>query len=380
MMSLDLHRQAEAHMAEADRLHTLGQEADAAAAYGNAAELEAAAFRRIPSERVRTRGIIAISAISLYRQAGQPEAAVRIAHEALAALPSEHPVWKRIEQLMDDARNERRAKQADLNMAADVFEWVLKGGAVEVGQAPIDLVLDKVRQIDRLGVRVFEHLAGHPLRTSATVPADVRHAFRMVVTQPTAGSFRFSTRFEMPAVQMRLFATNGGSGVDPDRLSDEFDAILTAAQDFDPDAMEQVVADRDYREAFLRLLRDVAPDGRNVATVEMRRRRPDFQSVVYLRTGLRQAISQRLAASRARRDDETEQTAVLRVVDLNRGWIRLGPKGQESQWWVGGTMVIEEIIEGLINKSVHVVGHWHRSRLLIDDIEEAPTDTPSDSQ
>jgi hypothetical protein len=87
-----------------------------------------------------------------------------------------------------------------------------------------------------------------------------------------------------------------------------------------------------------------------------------------------------LAASRVRRDDETEQTAVLRVVDLNRGWIRLGPKGQESQWWVGGTMVIEEIIEGLINKSVHVVGHWHRSRLLIDDIEEAPTDTPSDSQ
>ena len=76
-------------MAEADVLASAGRSADASALYRQAAELEAEVFARLPVARERTRGIIAVSAVTLYWRAGALDEAMKRAHEYLGggALP-----------------------------------------------------------------------------------------------------------------------------------------------------------------------------------------------------------------------------------------------------------------------------------------------------
>jgi len=83
-MSVDAHRHAERLMAEADRLNATGLHEAAKTMYLLAAEQEAEGFRQIPASRPRTRGIIAVGVISLFRNAEALEHAKDYADAYLA--------------------------------------------------------------------------------------------------------------------------------------------------------------------------------------------------------------------------------------------------------------------------------------------------------
>src|SRR3954452_7944621 len=82
-MSVKLHRQAEALMAEAEILVGQGKTDDARTRWLEAGRLEAEVFAQIPRERGKTRGIIAVSAVALFRDAGAIEKALNLADEYL---------------------------------------------------------------------------------------------------------------------------------------------------------------------------------------------------------------------------------------------------------------------------------------------------------
>jgi hypothetical protein len=69
-MSVKLHRQAEVLMGEAEILVSQGRPDDARVRWLEAARLEAEVFEQIPRDRGKTRGIIAVSAVALFRDAG----------------------------------------------------------------------------------------------------------------------------------------------------------------------------------------------------------------------------------------------------------------------------------------------------------------------
>jgi hypothetical protein len=83
-MSVRLHRQAEALRAEAELLVSDRRLDEARARWLEAARLEAEVFARIPKDRGKTRGIIAVSAVALYRDAGALDEAIRTGQEYLA--------------------------------------------------------------------------------------------------------------------------------------------------------------------------------------------------------------------------------------------------------------------------------------------------------
>lgn len=76
-MSLEVHRQAEHLMGEADRMLVEGRTKEAARLNRQAAAVEARVVDLIPRERSRTRGAIAISSVALYRKAGALDDAVK---------------------------------------------------------------------------------------------------------------------------------------------------------------------------------------------------------------------------------------------------------------------------------------------------------------
>ena len=108
-MSVKLHRQAEQLMGEADLLEIAGKPVEARDRWLEAARVEAQVFSLIPEERRRTRGIIAVSTVVLFRRAGALDEAIKTASEYLAGanLPK---AWQReLQALLDEVRAERQA-------------------------------------------------------------------------------------------------------------------------------------------------------------------------------------------------------------------------------------------------------------------------------
>jgi chorismate mutase/prephenate dehydratase len=86
---MQTHRRAEELMMRGDRALARGSGDEAASFYCEAAQTEADAFDDIPPERPETRGILAVSAVALYRKAGRLAEAERqaLAFLADAGLP-----------------------------------------------------------------------------------------------------------------------------------------------------------------------------------------------------------------------------------------------------------------------------------------------------
>jgi DNA-binding NarL/FixJ family response regulator len=112
-MSLELHRRAEQLMSDADLQRLTGNLSKAAELYALAAEAELAAFKAVPVQRKRTRGIVAISAVLLYDRAGLREQALRAAARLLAD-DDVLPEFARSE-LLDFVAAERRRSSEDVS-------------------------------------------------------------------------------------------------------------------------------------------------------------------------------------------------------------------------------------------------------------------------
>jgi hypothetical protein len=118
-MSVRLHRQAEALMGEADILTARGQVEAARRCWLQAAHLEAEVFAQIPPDRGKTRGIIAVSTIELFRRAGAFDEAIRVG-ESLLATGDLLEDWRtEVSALVDEARLERPGPGVDPSVDAN---------------------------------------------------------------------------------------------------------------------------------------------------------------------------------------------------------------------------------------------------------------------
>jgi hypothetical protein len=106
-MSVKLHREAEALMGEADILTARGEVEAARRCWLQAAHLEAEVFAQIPIDRAKTRGIIAVSTIELFRRAGAFDEAIRMGEMLLSAGHLLEDWQTEVSALVDEARLER---------------------------------------------------------------------------------------------------------------------------------------------------------------------------------------------------------------------------------------------------------------------------------
>lgn len=367
-MSLDLHRQAEVLMGTGDDLAAQGKRGQAADAYARAARLEIDAYHSIPAERVRTRGIVAVSAVSLLRKAGILAEAARNAHLFLADESLAEGSRGELERLLDDIRNEQRFDQQGRVLGPDRFEWILRGPSIGHGIATLETVLLKGEQIGHLAVRVYEYLAQVPLRTKGPADPAVRDGLDVVVSQPAAGSFRFNVQFSTPSHQMGMFEDQ--TPIDPERLGNTFGDILSRASSLRPESLNDVVSDEGYRDAFFKLVRNLVPDGRHVSEIEVVGGTPNRPSKTLLTPPVRSEITKHLESGRMPVQRPNVEVDELRGLNLNEGWILLGRPGHERRCYVEEGVLLEDVVEGFVNRRVKVTGHWRGKRFYIDDLVE----------
>ena len=261
----DLHRTSEAFAIEAEQMMRAGSVSQATSLYGKAADYEQQALATLDATKARTRGITAVSAVSLWYKAADYERAEQLAYSMLA----DHsvPAFARVDlrNLVQAIWTESTKTGANANFLPGQIFVSVKGGEVVTGGAPMDLILEKVQTIQSMFYRTVEFISGMPLRSGGAPPKDIQEFCRPWLFQAAPSSYQFSVAIQ-EVKQMDLFREDQR----PDLVAHQFLEILRATASDDPKELEAIVPKAEYRTAFLKLSRNLAPTGKSFESIELR--------------------------------------------------------------------------------------------------------------
>src|SRR5258708_2043039 len=288
--------------AESERLASAAETAmrgghtdEARRLFRTAGEAERAAFGFLDATKERTRGITAVSTVSLLYKAKDLVSARQFALECLSAGQMPEFAVSQLEDLLQTVWSEQSLIAAGLKFAKeDVFVSV-RGGEVLVGGAPLDLILREVEEVRAVFYRTVELLMNLPLRLRGGPSYEIQQLFRPWLFQAPAHSYQFAVRLESPK-QMEL-------GIVPqkippvDEVTRKFVEIINSAA-FDPEGtLVAVVPDEGYRSAFLKLARNLTPTGETFSELEIYSQvRPEAGSIG-LRPDVREKINNAIKKS-----------------------------------------------------------------------------------
>ncbi len=347
----DLHKTSQATAIEAEQAFRQGNTGLALRLYAKAAQLEQEALLALESTKTRTRGITAVSAVSLWYKARLYEQAEHLAHTTLA--DSFLPAFAKIDlrNLLQAIWTESSKEAAGISFLPGQVYVSVKGGEVITGGAPLDLIVEKVQTIQAMFYRTVEFIKDMPLRLRGGPTREIQEMCRPWLFQAAPGSYQFSVAIQ-EAKQLDLFKAD----VRPDLVAHQFLEILKATASEDPQQLENVIPQSEYRNVFLKLSRNLAPTGKTFDSIELRAATDD--PVVALTPDARATIHQAIKKTRASMPAqlaETEQqiAGTLRAVDLERDFLNV-VTSTETLHIVGLGDAMDDVIGPMVNKAVKV--------------------------
>lgn len=351
MSWITLHGGSEKAAIEAEQAFRSGDATRAHALYQQAAELEEQALAAVDPGKARTRGITAVSAVSLWYKAALYERAEQLAHEMLA--DPAIPAFSRtdLRNLVQAIWTESSKKAANVTFLPGQVFVSVKGGEVITGGAPLDLVVEKVQTIQSMFYRTIEFVRDMPLRRRGSPLREIQESCRPWLFQAAPGSYQFSVAIQEPK-QRDLFRED----VRPDLVASHFLEILKATSGEDEALLEAIVPKPEYRTAFLQLSRNLAPTGKTYESIEFKTATRDV--AVALTPAERSTINKALKRSRpADAPDasarEEELIGVLRAVDLDKDYLDVLVDSQPMHIeGLGDAM--DDVIGPMVNKRVKV--------------------------
>ncbi|MDS3862406.1 hypothetical protein RIF25_16540 [Thermosynechococcaceae cyanobacterium BACA0444] len=354
------HTRSEEYAAQAEQLFRRQQFSRAAELYRLAAEAETNALNTLDKSKIRTIGITAVSAVSLYSKAQEFALAKRIAHKWLASelLPSF--AVDELEDLLQVIRYEQsRAKSGIQFIEGEVLVSV-SGGEVLYGAAPLELILRKVEQVKSLFYRTTEFLLEKPHRTRGLPGQDVKDQCDPWLFQAPAGSYQFEVRVRRQKNFEQLIL---GDIVDTElrveQITKKFLEIVRATTQDPEGELIEVVPQEDYRETFLKLTRELAPpvSGKSFDQMEIKST-SDFDSQpVVLRPDTRKAIKNVLKKPEIVSPELTQHKirqlkGTLRGLQLDKDWIEVNIDGKTER--IYEAKEIDDVIGPMVDRRVVV--------------------------
>src|ERR1019366_6357463 len=146
----DFHKASEAAAIDAEQAFREGNTWQAALLYAQAAELEQQALAAVDDTKARTRGITAVSAVSLWYKAVAYERAEQLAHSMLADPSVPEFARTDLRNLVQAIWTETSKHAANVGFLPGQVFVSVKGGDVVPGGAPLDLVVQKVQTIQAM--------------------------------------------------------------------------------------------------------------------------------------------------------------------------------------------------------------------------------------
>lgn len=367
MSWLDWHKESERFASEAHLLMRRGDVVRARDFFLRAAEAENQALLSLDATKVRTLGIITVSAVSLLFKAGSYSEAESLTIKGLAANNLPPFAEEQLKSLLQAVWNSKAMETAGVSFLPGQVMVSVKGGEVIVGGAPLDLIVEKVQTVQALFYRTIEFMKGSPHRKRGAPSAEIQDACRPWLLQAPAGSYQFSVAIQEPK-QADFFRDAGPKA---DQVALHFMSILKAASEDPEQQLQELVPEEDYRSTFLKLARSLAPTGKQFSQLEVRSA-GDIQGIA-LRPENRKSINQVLRAKTAVADSATEThvelKGVLRGLHLEKDWLEVLVEG-EVLHVDGLNEAIDDVIGPMVNRRVVVqTKKDNKGRLRFVDIE-----------
>lgn len=362
MSWLEFHRQSEQLASEAEIAVRQQDNQRAQHLYLNAAQAEESALLEVGTEKSRTFGITAVSAVSLYFKASEWQLARSLAHRCLGADHIPAFAYRQLDDLLDSIKiRQAMAGQDEAQLLVSV-----RGGEVLPGGAPLDLVVAKNQGMKSWLYRTVEHLMGVPHRLRGEPSKSIKDSFRPWIFQAAPGSYQFSTTVQ-PVRQLSMFNTNDLSA--GTIVGEAFD-ILYACASFPNNRLLSNVDDENYQRTFLKLARDLAPSEREMRYSSIEVSTGKSSAPVVLISSTRRAINEVIRESRPNLPDgvDTEIRGILRALHLDDDWIEVFD-GSENWKIERVSEEIDDRIGPMVNQSVVVQAIQTGNRMTFVDIE-----------
>jgi hypothetical protein len=240
----------------------------------------------------------------------------------------------------------------------------VKGGEVVVGGAPLDLIVDRVKGIQSLFYRTIEYMRGAPLRKHGPPSQEIQSACRPWLFQEAPGSYQFSVAVQEPA-QADFFRV----GIKPAEVVDQFLRIVEGTASDQPDKLTAAVEKPEYRAAFLKLARNLAPRGKQFSLLEIKA--ADSRSQISLgietQTNIKNSLRSLSPAHDAAESRETVR-GILRAVHLDADWLEIVQAGHPVK--IEGLQdSIDDVIGPMVNRPVVVTALKKNKKYRLIDIE-----------
>jgi hypothetical protein len=362
------HRISEEAAAAAEGALREGDPATAQSRYLEAAEHELRSASQVPTSQVRTRGILAVSSVSLLVKGEAFERAERTAYGFLT--DDDLPAFARdqIRESLEAVWEQRAMRTAGRQYSGQVVSVALRGTEIGSGRAPLGLVVDRILGVNSLLYRITEWLGEFPLRTRGAPPDPVRELCQPWVSEAQAGSYRFELHLVEPT-QPELIPTRLVKASDISSLLLNIVRAVSPTTVTPVASIQDLVPDAEYRQAMLKLMRNVVPDGHRVREIEFVAAREGQPETALLHAGARTRIQDSLQADqRANQPDDV--SGVLRAVNLDAKWLRVvQPSGQPLRCRIAGE-ILDDVIGPMLNRQVVVRGKWSsKDQFRLEDIE-----------
>jgi hypothetical protein len=296
--------------------------------YEQAAQSEMAALDVLDPGKQRTYGVTAVSAVSLFVKAKNFNAAEYQAMTLLTTVSLPEFARTQLRDLLLSAFQAREFESNQLDFTSGEVLISVSGGEVVRGGAPLDLVLDKVNDIKSYFYRTIELMLNRPLRKRGSPETYIQDHCRPWLFQAPAGSYQFAVRVQKPD-QQSLF---GDDIPKVERITHRFLEIINAASMEDPAELERIVPDDEYRTAFMRMTRNLAPTGKSFAKLVVKSATDTEIEPITLwpesRSYLDKAIKNRTPRTLQRKAEmeEMQLVGILRALHLDSDWIEVTVK------------------------------------------------------
>lgn len=352
-------------MARAEEREASGRLEEASSLYAQAASYEALALDQIPTARVRTRGIIGISAVSLFVQGGRWLEGLRLAHRLLADNSLPDDARDQLLEIALDAERHRNAAKEGRVLSGETFVVSLRGDSVRPGGlTPLDTVVLKLQQFRGYVIRVGEWVDHRPFRAKGNPPADVARACTPLIAPARAGSYQFELHLESPS-QLDMFESQ--RRLSPETVAREFFRVLDYVTS-DESAFSGHVEDPQYRDAFAKLIRALVPNGEDLLEVEILSKRTGASA--FLIPPMRDTIQKRILVGQPAGEHDRIRHGVLRALHLDEGWLVLVEDGREQRCHIAPGRILDDVVGPLVNRQIAVTGRWRGKTRLTFEVHD----------
>lgn len=363
----DFHKASEEFATSAHQALHEGRTVAAYSLFAQAAETEEQALLQVdPRTKPRTFGITAVSAVALWYKSCDLDHAEALAYRVLSHASIEPFAVSQLRSLLQAIWNQRAQQAAGIEFVPGQVQVSVRGGEVITGGAPLDLIVEKVQTIQSLFYRTTEYLKMLPLRRRGPPPKEIQDTCRPWLFQGVPASYQFVVAIQRPQQQDWVSPDT----TTPELVASTFLSILKNTIEDPTVGLSKIVPDKDYRAAFLKLTRSLAPSGKAFDQMEVRAA-GDPTPVVLLPES-RKTIAQTLKAEEPPSGSDMEPTTVkgiLRAVHLDKDWLEITEDGKTVRVnSVGETL--DDVIGPMVNHLVVVRAlKDNKGKLTFRDIE-----------